>query len=135
MKVRGDRTIMETVVTTKCLHREESLTCRDLTNVQRRVRMPSPLLSSLTNLNTRNKRKNVMDTFACSPFPPPLPPPAPPPPPPPPPWRKCTLKKIQNNLCTKRKLLRNKTNVKLGNKTLGARFSPLHGLLLLPLPG
>lgn len=33
--------------------------------------MPSPLLSSLTNLKTRNKRKNVMDTFPLSPLPPP----------------------------------------------------------------
>lgn len=46
-----------------------ALTWRDLTKVHRRVRIPSPLLSSLTNLNTRNKRKNVMDTFPLSPLP------------------------------------------------------------------
>lgn len=44
-------------------------TWRDLTKVQRRVRMPSPLLSSLTSRRTRNKRKNVMDTFPLSPLP------------------------------------------------------------------
>ncbi len=43
------------------------LTCRDLTNVQRRVRMPSPLLSSLTSRITRKRRKKVMDTLAPSP--------------------------------------------------------------------
>lgn len=46
-----------------------TLTWRDLTKVQSSVRMPSPLLSSLTNRSTRNKRKKVMDTFPLSPLP------------------------------------------------------------------
>lgn len=35
-------------------------TWKDLKNVQRSVRMPSPRLSSFTNLNTRNRRKKLI---------------------------------------------------------------------------
>lgn len=41
-------------------------TWKDLMNVQSRVRMPSPLLSSLTRRITRNRRKKVMEMRALS---------------------------------------------------------------------
>ena len=42
------------------------LTWKDLMNVHSRVRMPSPLLSSLTNRMTRKRRKKVMEMRALS---------------------------------------------------------------------
>ena len=41
-------------------------TCKDLMKVHNSVRIPSPLLSSLTNRITRNRRKKVMDTRELS---------------------------------------------------------------------
>lgn len=42
------------------------LTWKDLMKVQSRVRMPSPLLRSLTRRMTRNRRKKVMEIRALS---------------------------------------------------------------------
>lgn len=42
------------------------LTWKDLMKVQSRVRMPSPLLRSLTSRMTRNRRKKVMEMRALS---------------------------------------------------------------------
>lgn len=41
-------------------------TWNDLINVHNKVRIPSPLLRSFTNLITRNRRKNVMEILALS---------------------------------------------------------------------
>ena len=60
LKAEQTQTITNLTLTLQGSHVSDDVTWKDLMNVQRSVRMPSPRLSSLTRRMTRKRRKKLM---------------------------------------------------------------------------